>query len=118
LHQDKPKEGPSPIIVLQKPQAFSQGQSPADPQGSKFEDLMRIEQLTKKLKQAEKDKNELKESLALERATIEKMSLENLELQGKVEGLENENKEKDEKVKQLEEEKEKISAQKLFFSQV
>jgi len=79
---------------------------------------MRIEQLTKKLKQAEKDKNELKESLALERATIEKMSLENLELQGKVEGLENENKEKDEKIKQLEEEKEKISAQKLFFSQV
>jgi len=111
------KEGPSPVIVLQKPQAFSQGQSPADPQGSKFEDVMRIEQLTKKLKQAEKDKNELRESLALERGTIEKMSMEILELQGKVEGLENENKEKDEKLKHLSDEKEKISAEKLFFSQ-
>ncbi len=78
---------------------------------------MRIEQLTKKLRQAEKDKSELKEALALERASVEKMNGEIQELNNTVEKVTNENKEKDEKIKQITEEKETIAAEKLFFAQ-
>ena len=79
---------------------------------------MRIEDLTKKLKQLEKDKQHYKDNLEAERSNKQKIEADRQEIKDQVDLLKKSNEEKEEEIKKLQQEKEKFSAEKLFFLQV
>lgn len=92
--------------------------SPPVQQASQFEDLMRIEQLTKQLKQVDKEKQNWKEGFDMERANKQKLEVELRDAKEQLEILKRDNVYMTEQVKTLEQEKEKLAAEKLFFLQV
>ena len=92
--------------------------SATNSQSSQFENIMRIEDLTKKMKQLEKDKQHYKDNLDAERSNKQKLEADRQEIKDQTDLLKKNNEEKEEEIKKLQQEKEKFSAEKLFFLQV